>query len=138
MSAVFLNKEMEQLLEQIVENTKPKTGICFVVSGKNSNIITRFNPSLELAEKSNYEIALINLETYYSFPNITAKNNIFRYSIDNGKNWNDIIIRAGSYELNQINTEILRQMEVNKHLDRYTTIVKKPFLYHYWSKYLYP
>ena len=105
----------EQLLRQLVENTRPKSGISFVVSNTNSRIKTHFNPPLELEGKN--EIALMNLETYYSFPNITEKNNMFRYSPDNGKNWFEFSIQPGAYELNQINTEIQRQMSVNKHFD---------------------
>ena len=34
-----------------------------------------------------YEIALVNLETYYSFPNIDDTNNVFIYSHDQGTTW---------------------------------------------------
>ena len=41
------------------------------------------------------------------------KNNTFKYSTDNGKTWKTIRFAIGSYELNQINTEIQRQMIEN-------------------------
>ena len=75
----------------------------FVVSncGKDCHIKTKFNPTLELDKNKEYEMALVNLETYWSFPNITEKNNLFRYS--NGSEWTEIKIPKGAYELRQIN-----------------------------------
>lgn len=49
-----------------------------------------------------YEIALVNLETYNSIPNITKENNEFRYSNDNGKSWKRIVLEEGCYELKDI------------------------------------
>lgn len=65
--------------------------------------------------KGMYEIALVNLETWYSFPNINDSNNTMRYSTDNGKTWHDLIIPTGSYELSQLNLEIERQMRDKNH-----------------------
>ena len=47
----------------------------------------RLNPTLQLDREKEYEIALVNLETYYSFPNIDETNNVFVYSPDNGNSW---------------------------------------------------
>ena len=58
-----------------------------VVSGNESSFNTMFSPNIELAKDRVYEIALVNLETYYSFPNIDETNNIFVYSPDNGNSW---------------------------------------------------
>ena len=60
-------------------------------------------------------MALVNLETYYSFPNIDKTNNIFKYSIDKGKKWIEIEIPEGSYELNQINNELFIIMKSRRH-----------------------
>ena len=54
------------------------------VSDSKSRFKTRFNPMLQLDRDKKYEIALVNLETYYSFPNIDESNNVFVYSSDNG------------------------------------------------------
>src|SRR2546425_9389665 len=59
------------------------------------------------------EIALVNLETWYSFANITSSNNKFRYSIDGGNMWKLITIETGSYELESINDKIQRLMKIN-------------------------
>ena len=72
-----------ELLEKIVKNTDHKTSFQIIVSGNKSSFNTRFNPKIELDRDKVYEIALVNLETYYSFPNIDETNNVFVYSPDN-------------------------------------------------------
>lgn len=103
------------LLQQIATNTEPKQGFSFIVSGNDSQILTRFNPPLQLREEKSYEMALVNLETYYSIPNIHAGNNSFRYSPDDGANWFPIALSTGSYGIDDINDEIQRQMRIHKH-----------------------
>jgi hypothetical protein len=49
--------------------------------------------------KKHYVAALVNLETYYSIPNIESANNSFVYSMDSGANWKTLTIPEGSYEL---------------------------------------
>ena len=71
------DKEVLDTLKQIVKNTAHKTSFQVIVSGDKSNFNTLFNPKIELDSKKVYEIALVNLETYYSFPNIDDSNNYF-------------------------------------------------------------
>ena len=66
---------MEQLLKQIVNNTEPKRSFSIVVSDNKSRFKTWFKPPIQIDKKKDYEKALINLETYYSFPNIDNSNN---------------------------------------------------------------
>ena len=68
---------MNELLERIAKNTDHKTSFQVIVSGNQSSFNTLFNPKIELDRNKVYEIALVNLETYYSFPNIDDSNNIF-------------------------------------------------------------
>ena len=75
---------MESLLKQIVKNTEHKPSFQIIVSDNKSSFKTRFYPPLQLDRDKKYEIALVNLETYYSFPNIDDSNNIFTYFPDNG------------------------------------------------------
>ena len=82
-----MNDEIIKLLERIAKNTDHKTSFQIVVSGNKSNFNTLFNPKIELDREKVYEIALVNLETYYSFPNIDDSNNIFVYSHDQGQTW---------------------------------------------------
>ena len=65
-----MNEEALKLLEHIAKNTAHKTSFQVIVSGNQSSFNTLFNPKIELDRNKVYEIALVNLETYYSFPNI--------------------------------------------------------------------
>ena len=95
-----------KLLEKIAKNTEHKTSFQIVVSGNESSFNTMFNPNLELAKDKVYEITLVNLETYYSFPNINETNNWFVYSPDDGNTWVTIKIPVGSYEIGDINNAL--------------------------------
>lgn len=112
-----MDAEGRQLLEKIVRNTDPKKSFYILVSGKSTRIRTKFNPLIQLDRAKQYEMALVNLETYYSFPNIDATNNNFRYSPDNGATWVDIDIPEGSYEITDINDYVKRIMKDNGHCD---------------------
>ena len=101
---------MEVLLKKIVNNTEPKRTFSIVVSDNKTRFKTWFKPPIELDKKNDYEIALINLETYYSFPNIDRSNNCFTYSLGANEPWFDIIIPEGSYHIEDINKFIHRQM----------------------------
>ena len=59
----------------------------------------------------------MNLETYYSFPNIDETNNVFVYYPDNGNLWVKIKIPEGSYEIDDINNTIQHEMEKRGHHD---------------------
>ena len=61
---------MKNLLKQIVDNTETNRSFSIVVSDNKTIFKTWFKPPIQLDKKRDYEIALINLETYYSFPNI--------------------------------------------------------------------
>ena len=71
---------MENLLKQIVNNTEPMRSFSVVVSDNKTRFKTWFKPPIQLDKRKDYEIALINLETYYSFPKIDRSNNCFSYS----------------------------------------------------------
>ena len=60
---------------------------------------------------------MVNLETYYSFNNITpGKNNEFRNS-PNGGTFHVIQIEQGSYELTGINNYIFQEMKLKGYYD---------------------
>ena len=104
---------MESYLEEIIKNTRCRESISLVVSGKSSLLNTTYNPPINLNSKSRYEMALVNLETYYSFPNVDEKNNTLNFSKDTGKNWDTIKILKGCYEIHSLNAEITRQIGCN-------------------------
>ena len=53
-------------------------------------------------------MAMVNLETYYSFANIRGDNNLLKWSVDDGKTWTTLHVPTGCYELKAINAEIIR------------------------------
>ena len=112
-----MDEEAKDILKQIEKNTAHKTSFQVIVSGDQSNFNTLFNPKIELDREKVYEIALVNLETYYSFPNIDDSNNIFVYSHDQGQTWTKIKIPIGSYEIDGINNYLRFEMERVGHYD---------------------
>ena len=112
-----MNEEALKLLEHIAKNTDHKTSFQVIVSGNQSSFNTLFNPKIELDRNKVYDIALVNLETYYSFPNIDDSNNIFVYSHDQGQTWTKIKIPIGSYEIDDLNQTIRFEMEKAGHYD---------------------
>ena len=78
---------MEKLFKQIVNNTEPKRSFTIVVSDNKTRSKTWFKPPIQLDKKKDYEIALRNLDTYYSFPNIDRSNNCFGFSRDANAPW---------------------------------------------------
>jgi len=97
-----------EILEKIERNTSPKTSTQIVVSENSTKtkLKTTFVPPLELDRTRKYEMALVNLETYYSFPNLSDEKNVFRYSpgfveVDSTRQrqWVEVQIPEGSYDL---------------------------------------
>ena len=107
----------EELLEQLVENTSHKDSFQVIVSDDTTRFTKKFNPPIQLKKNRPYEIALVNLETYYSIPNITNKNNSFRYSPSGGADCTLVDIPTGSYDIEDINDVIQRGMKSNGHWD---------------------
>jgi len=103
-----------ELLEKIVQNTEPKTSTQKVVSDNSTKIKTTFYPTIELDKTRKYEMPLVNLEMYYSFPNIDSSNNVFRYSPGSSqqRQWVDIRIPEGSYDL--IDIEETRKISMKR------------------------
>ena len=71
---------MEDLLKQIVNNTEAKKSFSIAESGNKTSFKTWFKPPIQLDKKKDYEMALIDRATYYSFPNIDRLNNCFSYA----------------------------------------------------------
>ena len=86
-------------MKEVLLRTKPKDSFTLVVSDNSANIQTTFNPPLYLQANRNYELAMVNLETYYSFANIQGDNNSFKWSDDDGNTWTIHHVPKGCYEL---------------------------------------
>ena len=108
---------MENLLQQIVYNTEPKRSFSIVVSDNKTRFKTWFKPPIQLDQKKDYGIALINLETYYSFPNIDRSSNCVTYSPNLNPLWFDIIPEA-SYHVEDINEFIQREIRKDGHYEK--------------------
>ena len=86
------------------------------LSDKGTKFTTIFNPAISLKGVP-HEIALISLETYYSYSNINEENNVFTYSSDDGATWKTITLPKGSYTLGAIQKEIKRRLRENGDYD---------------------
>src|SRR6266581_1620881 len=95
----------------------------YILSGIGSDFTISHN-SIILEPIKKYEAAFLSLEVYNSFPNITkGKNNIFKYSNDNGTSWKVLELDTGSYEVETLSDEIQRLMVINAGYNESTNIV---------------
>ena len=101
---------MVNLLKQIVDNTEQKISFSVVASDNKTRFKKWLKPPIQLDKKKDYEIAFINLKTYYTFSNIHRSNNCFSYSPDANTPWFNIIIPEGNYHVEDINEFIQRDM----------------------------
>ena len=108
---LFSHYKLEQLLKLIVNNAEPKRSFSIVESDNKTRIKTWFKTPIQLDKRKYYEVALINLETYYSFPNIDNSNNCFTFSPNLDPLWFDIIISEGSYHFEDVNEFTQREMK---------------------------
>ena len=98
---------MEASLDKLVEYAEPGVQNLIVMSGDGSRLRTSFNPPLEWPLTSvGYEMSLLRLETYFSFPNIDSTNNMMRISI--ARKWYVIQIPTGCYDIDSINNVVQR------------------------------
>ena len=100
---------MDRNLSKLIEYNSPGDEQCIVISDSKTRLHTRYNPPMEFTpSKTGYEMALYRFESYFSWPNINLSNNAFRISVDNGKNWLDLKIPIGSYDIDGINEALHR------------------------------
>ena len=95
-------------MKEVLVRIKPIDSFTLAVSDNTANIQTTFNTPLYLQANHSDELAMVNLETHYSFANIREVNNWFKWSVDEGKAWTILHIPKGCYELKAINAEIIR------------------------------
>jgi hypothetical protein len=82
----------KELLKQIVRITMPKDSFQLILSCNKSEFTIRNEAPIKLDRESRYKVALVNLVTYYSFPNTDATNSLFRYSPNDGQSWYDLLL----------------------------------------------
>ena len=94
---------MKELLKQTVNITEPNRSFSIVVSDNKTRFKTWFKLPIQLDKKKDYEIELINLESYYSFRNIDNSNNCFTHTPGANALWYNIIIPERNYRVEDIN-----------------------------------
>lgn len=82
----------------------------FIFTGKSSHLSTFYNPPIYLEEDAEYEIALINFDSFYSIPNVDSSNNTFKWWSENGIE-HLTQIPEGAYEINNLNESMQREMQ---------------------------
>ena len=102
------------LLQKILDHLRPKPGYPVFCHGNKPMIRTGFDPPLVFPKDCRYEMALTNLETYYSFPNIDDSNNIVKISSDGESTWKTIQIDMGCYSVKAINTLVQKTVAADK------------------------
>ena len=95
---------MEVYLENISKNSNPKNNFYIVVNDTESKIKKTFLPPLN---GNGYEVALVGLSTYYSYPNVDEENNTVILVGDGHRH--EVALPRGCYELEQID-ESIRQL----------------------------
>ena len=81
--------------------------ITFTLNGKNSVLNSYYHPEIELPPERNYALALVQLLTFHSIPNIDVDNNKFYYDDDK-----EITIPTGIYEIKDIEL-FLKKKKIN-------------------------
>lgn len=83
--------------------------LTLTLTGKNSVLSVRYFPPIDISD-GDYELGLIDFETFNTIPNINLKNNKFYF----GNADEEITIPEGSYELDAINAYLQREI-VKRH-----------------------
>ena len=73
----MLSSNTEEILKDIAYNTSTKEGFDVVLSGQSTNLYVNYSPELKL--NGTWGLALQNISTYNSIPNIDNTNNVFKY-----------------------------------------------------------
>ena len=85
--------------EVVVVKAKAKDSYTIIVSRGSASVQTVFTPPLYLKNGRDYELAMVNLETYYSFANIREDNNSLKWSGYGRKTWTALHILTGCYKI---------------------------------------
>ena len=107
---------MEEKLQQLIdglEASKFELTIRLESISENSSILkTKLKVPIKLNPDRHYKAGLRYFTVYNHIVNIDGSNNIFRYN--NGSGWKEITIIPGAYEVQQIDSEIKRQLGDNE------------------------
>ena len=104
---------MEVYLENISKNSNPKNNFYIVVNDTKSKIKNTFLPPLN---GNGYEVALVGLCTYYSYPNVDEENNTVILVGDGHRH--EVALPRGCYELKQIDESIRKLMNCTEKTEK--------------------
>ena len=110
-----MEEKIVSLIQPILNRfqKQPMSRSLLVSYNTSLEVFTTKFPTAIILPDYDYEIALVNLETWYSFANITETNNNLKYSVDDGISWKLLIVDIGAYEIESLNDEIQRMMKMN-------------------------
>lgn len=94
------------LFQSTINCSRVKMSFSFILSGNSSELSYDFNPPIYLEDDVDYEIGLINFDSFYSIPNIDETNNAFAWT--DGPYYYTIRVPTGSYEINNL-IEVLQE-----------------------------
>jgi len=98
-------------MKDIAHNTNRHHDFSILLTSNTSEFTTSICPPIQLDD--DWQVGLMNFSVYNNIQNITAKNNVFKCSVDGGNTWTTITLTPGSYEIDTINAEINRLMTIN-------------------------
>ena len=85
--------------------------LTLTLTGKSTVLAVNYFPPIDLSD-DDYELGLMDFETYYTIPNVNASNNKFYFGSEDDV---EITIPDGAYELRDIN-EFLKRAILQKRL----------------------
>ena len=116
-----MDNESKELLKQISTKLDRTESIQFIVTYKliyeppqdTHKFQFNFSPALNF-ESDDHELALVNLETYFNIPNITAGiNNVFTYRVSPTAFWKSIPVDTGTYDVTDISDFLAPKLNAN-------------------------
>jgi len=106
-----MSKSEIDYLKDIANDTNRHHDFSIVLTGISNSFTTNIYPPIQLDDS--WQVGIINFSIYNNIQNITAANNVFKYSIDGGTTWKTITLSPGNYEIDSFNSEINRPMTAN-------------------------
>ena len=100
---------------KVLNNLNQKYAKTFTYNSTNVDGVFNFGNKLSLNKEFAYTLKLDAFYGWENIINITAKNNKFQYSVDNGVTWINIIIPPGIWNFSDITKHMHNIMKTNSH-----------------------
>ena len=88
-----------------------KTSSKKIISTLGNQTTVNLNPSINLDDNKKYQLRLLSFNCVYCMPNVTTKNNTFKYTFDS--NTHSIIFDTALYSLDDINMQVSLYTEIS-------------------------